>query len=137
MSKIENHISRTFYNELFSKSSEEKCTAFQSMAWSLILVHENTIKNCSTNRQALSFRSLSLSLCIFYFLFHKDNETAIPKPSVNHLVYVFTFFFCFHKCFNNFHLSKNLLKSKFFQWNMCFFMFSLPWRKGVVGFSLM
>ena len=32
MSKIENHISRTFYNELFSKSSEEKCTAFQSMA---------------------------------------------------------------------------------------------------------
>ena len=28
---IENHISGYFYNELFSESNEEKCTAFQSM----------------------------------------------------------------------------------------------------------
>ena len=56
---IENRISGYLYNELFSESNEEKCTAFQSMAWSLI-VHKNTIKNCSTPLQAFSFRSLSL-----------------------------------------------------------------------------
>ena len=44
---IENHISGNLYNELFSKSTEEKFTAFQSMAWSLI-VHKGTIKSCST-----------------------------------------------------------------------------------------
>ena len=44
---IENRISGYLYNELFSKSNEEKCTAFQSMVWSLI-VHKNTITNCST-----------------------------------------------------------------------------------------
>ena len=36
--------SSSLYNELFSKSDEEKCTAFQSMAWSLT-VHKNAIKN--------------------------------------------------------------------------------------------
>ena len=41
-----------------------KCTAFQSMAWSLI-VHKSTIKNCSTALKAFSFRSLSFYL---YFL---------------------------------------------------------------------
>ena len=56
---IENRVSGYLYNELFSESNEEKCTAFQSMAWSLI-VHKNTIKNCSTPLQAFSFRSLSL-----------------------------------------------------------------------------
>ena len=56
---IENRISGYLYNERFSKSNEEKCTAFQSMAWSFI-VHKNTIKNCSTALQAFSFRSLSL-----------------------------------------------------------------------------
>ena len=44
---IENRISRYLYNELFSERNEEKCTAFQSLAWSLI-VHKNAIKNCST-----------------------------------------------------------------------------------------
>ena len=44
---IENRISRYLYNELFSERNEEKCTAFQSLAWFLI-VHKNTIKNCST-----------------------------------------------------------------------------------------
>ena len=56
---IENRISGYLYNELFSESNEEKCTAFQSMAWSLI-VHKNAIKNCSTALQAFSFRSLAL-----------------------------------------------------------------------------
>ena len=42
----ENRISGYFYNELFSESNEEKSTAFQSMAWSLI-VHKNTIKKVS------------------------------------------------------------------------------------------
>ena len=42
---IENRISGYLYNELFSEGDEEKCSAFQSMAWSLI-VHKNTIKNC-------------------------------------------------------------------------------------------
>ena len=59
--------------------------------------------------------SSGLSLCILYFLFHKSNDTsAIPQPSVQHLVYVFTIFFHFYKCFNNFHLSKNILINKFF-----------------------
>ena len=46
------------YNELFSESNEEKCTAFQSMAWSII-VHKNTIKNCSAVLHAFFFRALS------------------------------------------------------------------------------
>ena len=62
-----------------------------------------------------------LSLCIIYFVFHKDGDTSvIRQPSVQHLVYVFPIFFCFHKCFNNFHLSKNILINKFFHRNMCF-----------------
>ena len=55
---IENSISGYLYNELFSESNEEKCTAFQRMAWSRI-VHQNPIKNCSTALQAFSFPSLS------------------------------------------------------------------------------
>ena len=47
------------YNELFSERNEEKCTGFQSLAWSLT-VHESTFKNCSTALQVFSFRSLSL-----------------------------------------------------------------------------
>ena len=38
---IENRISGCLL--LFSESNEEKCAAFQSMAWSFI-VHKNTIK---------------------------------------------------------------------------------------------
>ena len=37
MSMIENRISGYLYNELFSKSNEEICAAFQNMAWSLIV----------------------------------------------------------------------------------------------------
>ena len=85
---IETRISGYLYNKFFSKSNEEKCAVFQGMAWSLI-VHENTIENCSTALQGFSFRSLSLSLCIFYFLFYKGNDTfAISRPSVQRLVFV-------------------------------------------------
>ena len=55
----ENRASGYLYNELFSESNKEKCTAFQSIAWSLI-VHKNNIKNYSTALQAFSFWSLSL-----------------------------------------------------------------------------
>ena len=78
-----------------------------------------------------------LSLCILCFLFHKGKDTsAVPQPSVQHLVYVFPIFFRFHKCFNNFHLSKNILINKFFHWNVCFFIVLPPWSKGVLDFSL-
>ena len=56
---IENRISGYLHNELFRESNKEKCTAFESMAWSLI-GDKNTIKNCSTALQAFSFRSASL-----------------------------------------------------------------------------
>ena len=49
---IEDRISGYLYNE-------EKCTAFQSMAWGLI-VHKNTIKNGSTALHVFSFQSFSL-----------------------------------------------------------------------------
>ena len=49
----EDRISGYLYNEFFSEINEEKCAAFQSMAWSLI-VHKNTIKNCTTALQAFS-----------------------------------------------------------------------------------
>ena len=56
-----------------------------------------------------------VSLCILYFLFHKRKDTsAIPQPSVQHIVYVFPIFFRFHKCFNNFHVNKKILINKFF-----------------------
>ena len=60
---IEYQISGYFHNEPFSESNEEKCMAFQSMAWSLN-VHKNTIRNCSKALKGFSFRSLS-----FYPLF--------------------------------------------------------------------
>ena len=106
-----NHTSGNLYNELLSESSEEKCTAFQSMAWSLLF-----IKILLKTVQLFSKHFPSgLSLCIIYFLFHKGKDTsAIPQPSVHHLVYVFPICFPFYKCFNNFHLNKNLLTKKFF-----------------------
>ena len=56
---IEDRISRYLYNELFSESNEEKCTAFQSIAW-LLTVYKNAIKNGATALHAFSFQSLSL-----------------------------------------------------------------------------
>ena len=91
VSMIENGTSSYLYNELFGESNEEQCTAFQSIVWSLI-VQKNTMKNCSNDLQAFSFRSLSLF--ILHFLFHKGKNTSrIPQPSVQHLVYVFPIFF--------------------------------------------
>ena len=105
---IENNISDNLYNELFTKSSEEKF-----MAWSLI-VHKNTIKNCSTVLQVFSSQP-PFTTCIFCSLFHGGKDiSAIPQPSVHHLVYVSLIFFRFHKYFNNFHLNKNLLTNTFF-----------------------
>ena len=99
------------YNGLFSKCNDERCAAFQSMAW-FFIVHKNAIRNCSTAPQGLS-------LCKLYFVFHKSKDTSpIPQPNVQHLVYVFPIFFCYHKCFDNFHLSKYMLIKKFFHWNM-------------------
>ena len=112
VSVIENRISGYLYNQLFSESNEEKRTAFQSMPWSLI-IHKNTIKNCSTALQA--FFSRSFSFCTLYFLFHKGKGTSgILQPSVQHFVHVFPIFFRFHKCFNNFHLGKNIFINNFF-----------------------
>ena len=91
---IENLISGCLYNELFSESNEEKCTAFQSMAWPLI-VHKHTTTNWSTAPQVFSFQSLSFLK--LYFLFHKSKDTStIPQPSVQHLVCIFPIFFRFH-----------------------------------------
>ena len=67
VSMIENRISGYLYNELFSESNKEKCTAFQGMAQSLI-VDKNTIKNCSTAPQAFSFRFLSLHPLFLSFI---------------------------------------------------------------------
>ena len=96
-------------------------------------------KNCSTVPQAISSfsLSLSLSLCILNYLFHKGKDTsAIAQPSVHHLVYIFLIFFCFYKCLISFRSSINLLRNKFVHWNMCFFIFLLPWRRRVAVFSL-
>ena len=102
---IENNISDNLYNEHSTESSEEKC-----MAWSLI-VHKNTIKNCSPS----IFFPPPFTTCIFCSLFHGGKDiSAIPQPSVHHLVYVSLIFFRFHKYFNNFHLNKNLLTNTFF-----------------------
>ena len=69
VSMIENRISGYLYDELFSKSNEENCTAFQSMAWSFI-VHKNTMKNCSPSifllvSPFLSFISFFIKARIF------------------------------------------------------------------------
>ena len=102
---IEERISGYLYNELFSEINEEKYTAFQSMAWSLIVY-----KKLLETAQLLSNHIPSgLSLCILYFLFHKGQDTSvIHQTSVQHLVYVFPIFFRLHKCFNNFRKTKRV-----------------------------
>ena len=120
---IENRTSGYLCNKLFSESNEEKCMAFQRVAWSLI-AHKSPIKNCLTALQA--FPS-DLSLCILYVLFHKGKDTSVvSQPSVQHLLYEhLVHLVCSHKCFNNFHLSKNILINKFFHWNMYFYLFTI------------
>ena len=82
MSMQLNHILANLYNELFSKSSKEKCTIFQSMTWSPI-VHKILLK--ATQLFSKHFPP-GLPLCFFYFLSHKSKDTsAIPQPSIHHL----------------------------------------------------
>ena len=93
---IENHLSGYLYNELLSESNKKNFTAFQSIAWSLI-VDKNTTKNCLAAFQALSFRYLYL-----YSLFPlKTSILLIPQLSVQHLVYVSLTFFFFHEFFTD------------------------------------
>ena len=96
------------------------------------------IKILLKTAQLLSKHFPSVSLCILYFLFDKGTDTsAIPLPSDQHLVYVYPIFFGFHKCFNNFYLSKNILINNIFYCNiLCFFKVLPPCCKGVVSFSL-
>ena len=74
MSVIENHISGNF-NEFFSQSSEEKCMAFQRMAWSLLLI-KMLLKTAQLSSKHFP---PGLSLCNLYFLFHNGKDiSAIP-----------------------------------------------------------
>ena len=108
---IEDRISGYLYNELFIEINEEKCLAFQCMAWSLI-AHKILLETAELLSKHFP---AGLSLCILYFLFHKGKDTfAISQPSVQYLAYVFPILIRFHKCFNDFHLSKNILINKFF-----------------------
>ena len=124
MNVNENRISGYLDNELFSESNEEKCTAFQRMAW-FIVVHKKLLKTAQLLSEHFpSGFSLFVSLISFI---HKGKDTsAVPRPSVQHLLYVFLIFFRFHNWFNNFHLSKNILINKFFHRNMCFFIVLPP-----------
>lgn len=125
MSLIGNRISGYLHNERFSKSNEEKSTAFQNMTWSLI-IHKNTITNWSTVLQ-----TSPQSLCFYpSFPFSWRQDTfAILQSYVHHLVYVIPIVVCFHKWFNKFRLSKNLLTNIFFRWNLCFSIYLVPWRR--------
>ena len=86
---INNHISIHLYNEQWNNVKKN--------------VRPLKLLSCSPS----IFLPVSLSLCILYSLFHEGKDTsAIPQLSVHHLVFVFPILFCFHKGFNNFHLSK-------------------------------
>ena len=130
MSMIQNRISGICIMNYLAKIMKKNVRTFK--VWLGFLLY---IKILLKMAQLLSTHFPSdLSLCIFYLLFHKGKDTsAIPQPSVQHLVYVFLIFFCFHKCYDNFHLRKNILINKFFHWSMCFFIVLPPWRKGVIS----
>ena len=131
MSMLENRTSGYLYSELFSKSNEEKWTTFQSMACSLLL-----IKMLLKTSQLLSKHFPSgLSLCTFYFLFYKGKDTLLQflSQAFNVLYIFFAIFFRFHKFFNNFHLSKNILVNKVFHWNVFFYIFT-PMTQGSCQF---
>ena len=88
---------RLLHNELFSESNEEKCAAFQSLAWSL------------TAQLLSKYFPSGLSLCILYFLFIKPRILLQSSAKRSDRFYVCPIFFRFHKCFNNFRLNKNIL----------------------------
>ena len=111
VSVIENRVSGYLYNERFSESNEKNVRPFKVWPGPVLFIK---ILLKTTQLPSKHFPS-GLSLCILYFLFHKSKDTsAIPQPSVQYLVYIFPICFRFHKCFNNFHLSKNILINKFF-----------------------
>ena len=89
------------------------------MACSLI-VYKNTIRNCSTALQAFLFRSISLYPFFSFFIKARILLQFLSQAFSIFLMFS-PIFFRFHKCFNNFHLSKNILINKFFHWGMCFF----------------
>ena len=91
---VENRISGSLYNEPFSESKTGNVRPFKVWLGPLWF-----IKILLKTAQLLSKHFPSdLSLCTLYFLFHKGKDTsAIPQPSVQHLVYVFPIFFRFHK----------------------------------------
>ena len=99
---IGNRISGYLYDELFSDSNEKGVWPFKVWLGPLLF-----IKILFKAVQLLSKHvPSSLSLCIFYFSFHKDNDTsAIPQSNIQDLVR-FPHFLRFHKFFNNFYLSK-------------------------------
>ena len=82
---IENHISGYLYTELFSEGNEENVRPFKQWLGPLFF-----IKILLKTAQLLSQHFPSdLSLCIFYFLFHKSKDTStVPQPSVQHLACV-------------------------------------------------
>ena len=110
VSMIENLISGCLYNELFSESKKENVRPFKVWLDTLLF-----IKMLLKTGQLPSKHFPSCPFIFLYFLFHKGKDTsAISQQSVQHLVYIFPIFFRFHKCFNNFHLSKSILVNNFF-----------------------
>ena len=99
VSIIESCILHYFYNELFSRSNKNIVRPCKVWLGSVLV-----IKILLKTAQLLSRQFLSGSyLCIIYFLFLKGKDTsAIPQPSVQHLVYIFRILSCLHKCFSHF-----------------------------------
>ena len=102
--------------------------------WVGPLLFIKVLLNCSNVPQA--FFSRSLSFVSFISLFVKARILLQFLRPAFIILYVLLIFSRFHKCYDNFHWSKNLPTSKFFHWNMCFLIFLLPWRKGGGRFSL-
>ena len=110
MSMIETRITGYLYNKRFSESNEESVRPFKVWLGPLLFI-KILLK---TTQLLFKHFSSDVPIRILYFLFQKDkNTSAIPQPSVQHLVYVFPIFFLFHKCFNKFHFCKNTLISFF------------------------
>ena len=97
MSVIQNRISGICIMNYLAKVMKKNVRPFKVWRGSLLY-----IKILLKTAQLLSTHFPSdLSLCILYLLFHKGKDTsAIPQPSVQHLVYVFPIFFRFHKFFH-------------------------------------
>ena len=88
---IENHMPGNLYNELFSESSEEICTAFQSMLGPLLFI------KILLKTGHLLYKHFPPGLPLFasfISVFYKGKDTStIPQPGVYHLVFVFLYHF--------------------------------------------